>query len=304
MAHQISFSKILFVCLSISVWNAVDTAAFAQLASESESTLLQIDSSLPIESDTLLIEGETKIQSALETADLSTLDAPNAEIVVEDAAVESAEEESIEEESIAESVEEEPIAESIEKDEIVEDATTEETVVEKTEQFLGASSLGKFNSVTAETILADVENRNLANVASTFTVAGAAVSETSVPALMSALDSENALTQLQAADALWTLTGDRELVLPTLTAATDSRDSQVRELAIAALSQLGEQAMPAVPVLDDLLSNENSRTRQLAQDALTVIKSENRSRSILGIVVREGRRRLLPRAIRMITDLF
>ena len=140
--------------------------------------------------------------------------------------------------------------------------------------------------------------RDLAATGAAFTVDAA-----SVPALQVALNSDQPLTQLYAADALWTLTGNSELVLPTLMQAAASKDADIQALAVAALGRMGDQASPAVPVLTELLTR-NSRTRTIAQNALTVIKSGNPSRTMLGIIARESQRRLLPAAIRAISGLW
>lgn len=112
-----------------------------------------------------------------------------------------------------------------------------------------------------------------------------------VPALRNALNSHNELTQLYAADTLWTLTGDANLILPTLISATESNQSETRELALLAIAQLGQEALPAVPILNDIITSDrdrsDDRTRQLAQDALEVVSSENRPATVLGILARE-----------------
>lgn len=130
------------------------------------------------------------------------------------------------------------------------------------------------------------------------------VDPSSVPALRAALNSDSALTRLYAADALWTLTGDRDLVLPTLMSAAVKGDTQAQRLAIRAIAQLGEDALPAVPILNTLIGDRDSRTRQIAQDALAIVRSERRSSTVLGIIVRESRRRLIPAAFRAITNLW
>ena len=127
----------------------------------------------------------------------------------------------------------------------------------------------------------------------------------SVPALKTALDSDNDLTQLYAADALWTLTGDSELVLPTLMSAAASDNLSTRQLATAAIAHLGRRALPAIPLLDQLISNSDSRTRNIAQDALSIITSSNRPETTLGIIRREVRRSILiPAAVRAVNYLW
>lgn len=127
----------------------------------------------------------------------------------------------------------------------------------------------------------------------------------SVPALKTALDSDNDLTQLYAADALWTLTGDSELVLPTLISAAASENLSTRQLATAAIAHLGKQALPAIPILNQLIGNSDARTRNIAQDTLSIITSNNRPATTLGIIRREVRRSILiPAAVRAINYLW
>ncbi len=127
----------------------------------------------------------------------------------------------------------------------------------------------------------------------------------SVPALKAALNNANPLTQLYAADALWTLTNDSDLILPTLISAAASDDLQVRNLATSGLAYLGRRALPAVPVLNRLLGNNDSKTRSIAQATLNIIRSNNRPATTLGIIARESRRiRVVPTAIRAITRLW
>ena len=127
----------------------------------------------------------------------------------------------------------------------------------------------------------------------------------SVPALKAALNNDNPLTQLYAADALWTLTGDSDLILPTLISAAASNDLQVRNLATSGLAYLGRRALPAVPVLNQLLGDNDSKTRSIAQATLDIIRSSNRPATTLGIIARESRRiRVVPTAIRAITRLW
>ena len=138
---------------------------------------------------------------------------------------------------------------------------------------------------------------NLATTSAAFSV-----NSDSVPALRAALNSENPLTQLYAADALWMLTGDSDLVLPTLMEAAVSGEEEAQDLAIAAIAQMGKEALPAVPLLNDLAGD--TRTRRIAADAIAVINSEDRPSTLLGIIARESRRILIPRTFRAIGHLF
>lgn len=162
----------------------------------------------------------------------------------------------------------------------------------------GAEALSGLESASIDNFSIGSNSRNLSAAGASITV-----DPSSVPALTAALTSEEALTQLYAADALWTLTGDRDLILPTLIEAANSEDPDIQELAVLALRQMGDEASPAVPVLIELL-DKDSRTRLIAQDAIAVINSENRSEAVLGIIARESQRRLLPAALRAITGLW
>ena len=170
-----------------------------------------------------------------------------------------------------------------------------EVVVEKKP---GAEALAGLESARMNSLAGEPAERDLVATGAAFTVEAA-----SVPALQAALSSDQALTQLYAADALWTLTGDSELVLPTLMQAAANGDADIQAMAVAALGQMGDQASPAVPVLTELLTR-GSRTRAIAQNALTVIRSGNPSSAMLGIIARESRQRLLPAAIRTIGRLW
>ncbi len=186
---------------------------------------------------------------------------------------------------------------------LVEPETVRETVqapIQAPIQVPGAAAIGSLESVgLADGLALEAAELDLVAISE-----GLGVEADSVPALTAALDSDNVLTQLYAADALWTMTGDRDLVLPTLVQAATVEQDQVRVLAISALTQMGKQALPALPALNNLLTNPDARTRSLAQDAIAVIRSDNRSSTVRGIVFREARRRLLPAAIRVITDLW
>lgn len=156
--------------------------------------------------------------------------------------------------------------------------------VEEASQPAAASTLGELASVGVDSLTVEAD---------------------SVPALKAALNNANPLTQLYAADALWTLTSDSDLILPTLISAAASDDLQVRNLATSGLAYLGRRALPAVPVLNRLLGNNDSKTRSIAQATLNIIRSSNRPATTLGIIARESRRiRVVPTAIRAITRLW
>jgi hypothetical protein len=133
-----------------------------------------------------------------------------------------------------------------------------------------------------------------------------AIEADSVPALKAALNSDNTLTQLYAADALWTLTRDSDLVLPALISAATSGSFQTRELATLGLSYLGRQAIPAIPFLNRLLGDRDSRVRSLVQDTLAIVGSNNRPATTLGILARESSQRqgIIPTALSVLTHLW
>ncbi|MGB7486737.1 MAG: HEAT repeat domain-containing protein [Phormidesmis sp.] len=181
----------------------------------------------------------------------------------------------------------------------------------------GAASLVDLQAVSLSPAIApdashlDISNLNAVDASETSSETSAtallAAQSSAIPALTSALNSDNMLTRLYAADALWNLTSNRELILPTLTAAAGSRDIHVRDLAVTALAQLGAQALPSVSVLHEAALNErasNSRTRRIAQDTLAVVRGDRRPATVLGIIARESRRMLIPPAIRALSGLW
>ncbi|MEM9089470.1 MAG: hypothetical protein AAGC93_12080 [Cyanobacteria bacterium P01_F01_bin.53] len=172
----------------------------------------------------------------------------------------------------------------------------------------GAEALTGLTSASLEaelsTVLPMEAGADLTDIASSFRV-----DPSSVPALKTALNSNNPLTQLYAADTLWTLTGDVDLILPTLMSVAASGETQPRELAMLALAQLGEEGAPAGPVLDEIINNSDaggdSRTLRIAQDTLELVNSENRPATVLGILAREaGRLGGLPTVLRAISGLW
>jgi HEAT repeat protein len=170
-----------------------------------------------------------------------------------------------------------------------------------------ASALGDFGPLAeialpalSQTLLGQDVSVNQA-VASTLLKIG----PQSVPALSEALRSDNTLTRLYAADALWTLTENRDLVLPTLVAAAASNDFQTRELATLGIAYLGRQALPAVPFLNRLLGNSDSRTRNIARTALEIVGNNNRPSSNLGILEDQPRGlNAVPAVVEAITRLW
>ena len=193
-------------------------------------------------------------------------------------------------------------------------AASTETSTETPGEVAAGTSAGLEAEVTASTLEEQLESIQEANAPASASAIGDlasvgvdsfTVEADSVPALKAALNSDNVLTQLYAADALWTLTGDSELILPTLISAATSDDFRVRDLATSGLAYLGRRALPAVPVLNQLLGNNDSKTRGIAQTTLDIIRSSNRPATTLGILARESRRlRVVPSAVRAITRLW
>lgn len=269
-------SKAGLVLLSIFSLNLLATSAFAQ-------SLDPVQSSATAESG--LTDDLAGSSTADETAMLELLEALNTD--------------GISIEAIA------PIETDTIKTETAEVSATETNVIEEppvadpTVQPTASALSGLESASINDTALAEPATRDLSAVN-----IHTNVDPDAVPALRASLNSDSALTRLYAADALWTLTGDRDLILPTLMTAAVDGDTQAQELAIAAIAQLGKEALPAVPILNDLSSDRNSRTRQIAQDALAIVRSERRSSTVLGIIARESRQRLVPAAFRAITNLF
>lgn len=189
-----------------------------------------------------------------------------------------------------------------------ESTSTESTSTEPTAPATPtAADLGSPEGVSISSMQpATVADPNWDRAAAAFGMQ-ADVQADAVAALNEALASDNVLTQLYAADMLWNLTGDRDLILPTLTTAATSENAHARDLAVAALTQLSESGkldgIPGSEMLAEVL-NDESRTRRIAQDAVDVVQSENRTSTVLGIIARESRRLLIPPVIKAITGLW
>lgn len=118
------------------------------------------------------------------------------------------------------------------------------------------------------------------------TVAGSLtkIGQQSVPGLTEALESDDVLTRLYAADAIWTLTEDSSLILPTLVSALSDGNVETRELAALGLTYLGRQASPALPDLRGLLGEDNDRLVDIANLALLIIGNRNEPQPDLGFL--------------------
>lgn len=121
------------------------------------------------------------------------------------------------------------------------------------------------------------------------TVAGSLVKigQQSVPGLTEALTSDDTLTQLYAADALWTLTEDSSLILPTVVSLLSSGDVETRELAALSLTYLGRRALPALPAIRQLFSDENTTVRDVAWIASAILRNRNEPQPNLGLLEAE-----------------
>ena len=261
-----------------------------QLAIDSQTEDSQTD--IDREVDQIAVEGQVSVEDQIAVENQieseQTIFEPEAEVVI-DSAVSA-----VESEAAMQTLTEALAADGVTYLLISAETQAADSAVKQP----GAEALNGLERVGIERLAVASAGRNLPTTNAAFTVDTAAV-----PALTAALESDQALTQLYAADAIWTLTGDSNLVLPTLMEAAASDDTDIQELAVSALRQMGNEASPAVPVLIELL-DKDSRTRLIAQDAIAVIRSENRSEAVLGIISRESRRRLLPAAIRAISNLW
>jgi len=114
------------------------------------------------------------------------------------------------------------------------------------------------------------------------------IGQQSVPGLTEALNSDDALTRLYAADAIWTLTQDSSLILPTLVSSLSDGDVETRELAALGLTYLGKEALPAIPAIRNLLGSDNGRILNIAQLALLILNNENAPASDLNILRTEA----------------
>ncbi len=201
-----------------------------------------------------------------------------------------------------------PVADGgVVEEQIVSDEESEAAILEIAEVIMldtHETDLAEINEIEAEKPTPTPGASELEGLTSTSLDLSSLTAE-SVPALKTALNSDNDLTQLYAADALWTLTGDSELVLPTLISAASSNNLSTRQLATAAIAHLGQRALPAIPMLNQLVGNSDASTRSLAQNALEIITSRDRPATTLGIIRREVRRTIIvPAAVRAINRLW
>ncbi|MGC1217747.1 MAG: HEAT repeat domain-containing protein [Phormidesmis sp.] len=118
------------------------------------------------------------------------------------------------------------------------------------------------------------------------TIAGSLtkIGQQSVPGLTAALNSDDMLTRLYAADAIWILTEDSSLILPTLVSALSDGSVETRELAALGLTYLGRQAVPALPDLRGLLGSDSDRLVDIASLALLIVNNRDAPQPNLGFL--------------------
>lgn len=111
------------------------------------------------------------------------------------------------------------------------------------------------------------------------------IGDQATPTLKEQLNSDNTLTRLYAADAVWRITEDSSEILPTLVAVLSDGDVKNRELAALGLTYLGRQALPAVPAVRNLVNNrDNQRYLTMAQLALLILGNRNDAADTLGLL--------------------
>ena len=111
------------------------------------------------------------------------------------------------------------------------------------------------------------------------------IGDQATPALKEQLNSEDTLTRLYAADAVWRITEDSSEILPTLVAVLSDGDVKNRELAALGLTYLGRQALPAVPEVQRLVNNrDNQRYLTMARLALLILGNRNDAADTLGLL--------------------
>ena len=110
------------------------------------------------------------------------------------------------------------------------------------------------------------------------------IGQQSTPGLTEALNSDDLVTRLYAADALWTLTKDTGLILPTIVSVLSEGDVESQELAALALTYLGREAAPALPDLRGLLGSNNDRIVNIVQLSLLILNNNNAAAPDLGFL--------------------
>lgn len=149
-----------------------------------------------------------------------------------------------------------------------------------------AAALGDFGPLADAAIpaLASALTGEEPNISKTIATSLTKIGQQSVPGLTEALNDDDPLTRLYAADALWTLTEDSSLILPTLVSTLSDGSVETRELAALGLTYLGRQAGPALPDLRGMLGDDNDRIVDIAQLALLILGNRNEPAPDLGFL--------------------
>lgn len=132
------------------------------------------------------------------------------------------------------------------------------------------------------------------------------IGQQSVPGLTNALNSDDPLTRLYAADAIWVLTKDSSLILPTLVSGLSDGEVETRELAALGLTYLGRQALPAVPAVRNLLNGDNDQIITVAKLALLLLNNRNDPAATLGLLEPEEQREInsVPVLVEVVSKLW
>ncbi len=150
-----------------------------------------------------------------------------------------------------------------------------------------ARALGDFGPLADVAIPALSRSLSGANDSLTQSIIGSLlkIGDQATPTLKEQLNSENTLTRLYAADAVWRITEDSSEILPTLVAVLSDGDVKNRELAALGLTYLGRQALPAVPAVQSLVNNrDNQRYLTMARLALLILGNRNDAADTLGLL--------------------
>ncbi len=130
------------------------------------------------------------------------------------------------------------------------------------------------------------------------------IGQQSVPGLTEALNSDDTLTRLYAADAIWTLTKDSSLILPTLVSVLSEGDVETRQLAALGLTYLGRQALPALPAVRNLMRSDNSRVVNIAQLALLILNNRNEPAPNLGLLTTDAELNSVTAVVEVVSRLW
>ncbi|MGB7084826.1 MAG: S-layer homology domain-containing protein [Phormidesmis sp.] len=170
-----------------------------------------------------------------------------------------------------------------------------------------ARALGEFGPLADVAIpaLSRTLKSNNSDVNQTVANSLTKIGQQSVPGLTEALNSDDMLTRLYAADAIWILTQDSSQILPTLVSVLSSGDVESRELAALGLTYLGRQALPALPDVRRLLGSDRDRISSIAQLTLLILNNKNAPAPNLGFLAEEpGEIDSVPAAVEVVNRLW